>query len=148
MRRTFRTPILALALSAALTACSSGTDGPTAAMLQEDLDAQAAAQASLRDRISELEDRLDVRAEADSSGVAALDDRIGELSTQLGDLTTQLERELSARDDADAETQASIEALRAEIAGVKDSLDELRTEVTKLREEHELLKRRFENHDH
>lgn len=148
MRRLPRTPILALTLAAALTACGSGTDGPTAAMLQEDLDAQATAQASLRDRISELEDRLAVRDEADGSGVAALDDRIGELSTQLAELATQLERELAISADADAETQASIDALESEIASVKASLDELRTEVTKLREDHELLKRRFENHDH
>lgn len=147
--RLLRHALPALALAASLTACSSASsDGPTTAMLQEDLDAQATAQASLRDRIAELEDRLDTRLEADGTGVSQLEDRISELDTKLGELTTALDQELTAREDATAETLASLSALEGEITAVKESLDGLRTELAKLQEDHELLKRRFENHGH
>lgn len=147
-RPTASVATVAAALTFALAGCSSSTEGPTAAQLQEDLDVQAAAQSNLRDQITELEDRLDSRTDAEGAGTAALQERIAAAEDELASLAAELERELTSREDATAEVLASLTALEAEINKVKGTLDGLNTEVAKLREDHELLKRRFENHGH
>ncbi len=143
------TSTVALVGALLLGACSGGDGGPGTAQLQADLDAQARAQESLRARIGELEDRLTAAtADTGEDPTAGLTERIDELTTRIEDVSRALDEAETAREDAQAETLASLSALDAAITELRGTLDELSTELTKLREDHELLVRRFENHSH
>jgi chromosome segregation ATPase len=140
---------VALALTAGLLgACASGGDDRTVAQLQEDLDVQAEAQGALRDRIAELEDALATAAAAEGDETGRLEDRIEEVAGRIGDLSRQLGAAETAREDQQAEDLAALSSLETAVSELRAELERLDTELVKLREDHELLIRRFEDHTH
>lgn len=140
---------VALALTAGLLgACASGGDDRTVAQLQEDLDVQAEAQGALRDRIAELEDALATAAAAEDDEAGRLEDRIEEVASRIGDLSRQLGAAETAREDQQAEDLAALSSLETAVSELRAELERLDTELVKLREDHELLIRRFEDHTH
>ncbi|MBW3657808.1 MAG: hypothetical protein KY457_04160 [Actinobacteria bacterium] len=130
-----------------LAACAGGSDDLE--RLEADLDTQARAQTTLRERVIELEEELAAAAQPDEDpATAALAERIDALQARIDELATQLTEATTTREDEQAETIAALSSLEASLSDLRARLDEFETEQVRLREDLSLLERRFENHGH
>lgn len=130
-----------------LAGCSSG--GGDIERLEADLDTQARAQTTLRERVIELEEQLAAAAQPDvDPATAELSARLDELQGRVDELTRQLEEAGTAREDEQAEVLAAISSLEGSISELRARIEEFETEQVRLREDLTLLERRFENHGH
>lgn len=146
--RPFPRATVALTAVLVLAACS-GASSDEIARLEADLDTQARAQTTLRERVIELEDQLAAVAAPDEDPVTAeLSERIEAIQAQVDDLSRQLEEAATAREDEMAEVLASLTSLEGSLSELRSRLDEFETEQVRLREDLTLLERRFENHGH
>lgn len=151
MRTPTTSRILAVTaiLAALATGCGSGSVDLDP--LRDDLEAQAQAQQSLRNRLQELEDLVATVTSSDDrgellTGLEDLQDRLAEIDQAIVGLNTRLGAEEVAREDADAEALAGLSSLEETMQALRDQLDTLSSDLQRLREDHELLKARFENH--
>lgn len=142
-----RSALGVLVAAVLLAGCASGSGDLE--RLEADLDTQARAQTTLRERVIELEEQLAAAARPDEDpATAALAERIDELQGRIDDLATQLTEASTTREDEQAETIAALSSLEASLSDLRARLDEFETEQVRLREDLSLLERRFENHDH
>jgi archaellum component FlaC len=152
---------LVLVLALALASCRGETDDGTAEDdLREHLQAQAVTQEDLADRLAALEDevaRLDdelaVEEEPDAissleESVEGLDGRLRALSERVETIDAGLNDEATARESTLAELRALTGDLQDAVDEVRGALQGIRRDVGELRDEHELLKARFDNHGH
>lgn len=142
MRRT----VAAVAAAALVgVACDGSGD---VARFQEDLDTQAQAQQNLRDRMAAVERRLDeLQAPGNTEqALAALQERLGELEQTVADVAGRLDDERLAREDRDATLSAALSDLQETLVAVQARLEEQAAELRLLREDHDLLVDRFEEH--
>ncbi|MBW3621454.1 MAG: hypothetical protein KY461_14510 [Actinobacteria bacterium] len=146
-----RPPVRSVALvaSAVLLAACSGGSAEDIARLEADLDTQARAQTTLRERVIELEEQLARAAEPDEDPVTAeLSGRIDELQGRLDELRASFEEATTTREDEQAEVLAALSSLESSLSELRGRLDDFETEQVRLREDLSLLERRFENHGH
>lgn len=82
----------------------------------------------------------------EGDGLTELASSLGEIQTALEELRTQLETETQAREDTDAELLSGLNELDSLVQDLADTVEMARLDLQRLREDHELLKRRFDNH--
>lgn len=140
--------LVALLAAAGLAASCAG-DGGDADRVAERIDAQEEAQANLRGRIDELEQALAAAtAPKDDAPTRAVEERLDELEPRVADLVRMLDELEVTTEDAAAETRAALSSLESAVSELRAQLEELSTGLTRLGEDQELLRRRFENHSH
>ncbi len=151
--------LLAAALAAvtlfAGSACSSESGDTT--VIRQELDAQARAQQSLRDRIDGLQSTLDQLTDIEQGQAADFTTSVEERLTALDDAMTALQDALTALEtlhgDDTVTTNAALGDLDSRIIDVNDTLAALeqafavlQREVQDLKEDHDLLRAQFERH--
>lgn len=147
MRSLPRSAAALLVPAVLLAGCTGGSDD--VARLEADLDTQARAQTTLRERVIELEEKLALAAQPEEDpATAELSTRIDELQARVDELVRQLEEATTGREDEQAEVLAAISSLESSLSELRGRLDEFETEQVRLREDLSLLERRFENHGH
>lgn len=147
MRPLPRSAAAVLLLAVLLAGCTGGSDD--VARLEADLDTQARAQTTLRERVIELEEELALAAQPEEDpATAELSTRIDELQERVDALARSLEEATTGREDEQAEVLAAISSLESSLSELRGRLDEFETEQVRLREDLSLLERRFENHGH
>ncbi len=145
MRPTFPAILLAGALT--LSACGGGSDvdlGP----VREAIDALDTAQGDLRSRMSDIEQSLNVigASDGDDDAASSILEQLATLETSLEELRTELTQLGIDREAGDTELRDLVAEVEATLNGVSTTLSTLRNELAELREDHELLKQRFERH--
>lgn len=142
--------LLVLAAVAALAACSNGGGDPA---LREDLQAQADAQQSLRNRVEELESEMaelvpGVRA-AGTVGetVTQLEEKVGALEDKLATLESGLQENAAAREASVAELRNSLEELRSSVSNLDGALEKVQRDLADLISRVNLLEERYESHE-
>jgi chromosome segregation ATPase len=146
--RPFPRTVLLVAVPLALVACGGG-NADDITRIEADLDTQARAQTTLRERVIELEEQLAAAAAPDvDPATAELSSRVEDLQAQVDELTRQLEEASTSREDEQAEVLASLSSLESSLSELRARLDEFETEQQRLHEDLSLLERRFENHGH
>lgn len=132
----------------AVTACSSD---PEPARVDDVLDAQAEAQASLRQRVDELEKTVD-DAGQDRSGEKALSavdelrERLDGVRGDLDGLGARLDEESTAREEAAANAETGLSDVRGGLNGLRDRVSELEAQLADLDAVIEALRDRLDKH--
>lgn len=138
--------LIALLLAASVaTAC--GTD---LGRVEQDLEAQAQAQTDLRQRLGDLEERLNSISGESGSGqqeLRTVSQRLGDLEESLDQLSTLISEERAAREAADgaanderATLDGRLDSLESEVASIQDAINTLRAAIT-------ALQQRMDNHE-
>lgn len=156
MRPPGHLPSLLLAAAITLAGCSQGADGDTLAQVQDDLEAQAESQQSLRSRIDDLEQTLGglqggegEAAEQVSSlreQLSSIQEQLASLEESVPALRERLDADEVALEDVAAELRAGVATLDERLGGVESSLEELRSLAQRTGEDLALLEQRFEAH--
>ena len=141
-------PVVLLTSAVLLAGCAGGSSDAVA-RLEADLDTQARAQTTLRERVIELEEQLARAAEPDVDPVTAeLSARLDELQGRLDELLASFEEATTTREDEQAEVLAALSSLESSLSELRGRLDDFETEQVRLREDLSLLERRFETPGH
>lgn len=142
--RARRWLLIAAGVALLLAGCRSdaGDDGA----LEQAVNNQAAATTALEQRVDALESQ--VATPPDDSGVSALQQRAEELQTQIDQLTTELERESTAREQGDQgdATTGDVDDVRSSVGGLNARVQELSDQLQLLREEVASLQAQLRNH--
>lgn len=146
MRRSTATILAVAALG--LSACGNG-DEVDLQPIQDAVDALDDAQADLRSRMSEIEQSLTVigasNGEDDGSAAGVLE-QLATLQEGIDALRTDLTQLGLDVESSDTEVRDLIAQLEATLNGVSTTITTLRNDLASLREDHELLRQRFERH--
>ncbi|MDX1657565.1 MAG: hypothetical protein R3343_01980 [Nitriliruptorales bacterium] len=137
----------AVAVGLLLTGCSSEGPDTSTTELEQQLEAQDRVQTALRQRIEELEDRMEavLVSDADSEAEAAfadLDGRLADLEQGFESLSTRIDDTVSGQ----AELETDLQDARQALTGIQSSLSELSAQIQALREDLDSLEQQFDNH--
>ncbi len=145
-----RTPtILLVSAALALSACGGG-EQVDLEPVNSAIEALDNAQGDLRSRMSDIETSLTALGAADGSddalAASGLLEQLAELESAVEQLRTDLAQQGMDAETARGELSALVASLEATINGVTTTLSTLRNDIARLREDHDVLKQRFERH--
>jgi ubiquinone biosynthesis protein UbiJ len=146
MRRHSRLvlPVLAT-LSLGLAACGGG-EGPSTAVLEDNLEAQADAVDALRTRVAELSDEVrEVTSLDPMTGLSDLTDRLDELATRMEEVESTV-AEQGGQEDVTAVVAAEVGKFGEQVDELVADVRDLTTVVQQVRDQLEGLETRFQEH--